>query len=109
MRKSEFYREAETDGSGPLAGIRVIELTTTWAGPMCGCLLADMGADVIKVEHPQGEVARRAPPADGAPLGASRRRHLRPAKRDVKGCVQKEPEGGGGSSSSEGWSEARCA
>jgi formyl-CoA transferase len=63
MRKSEFYREAETDGSGPLAGIRVIELTTTWAGPMCGCLLADMGADVIKVEHPQGEVARRAPPA----------------------------------------------
>ena len=29
---------------------------------MCACLLADMGADVIKVEHPQGEVARRLPP-----------------------------------------------
>jgi len=29
---------------------------------MCGCLLADFGADVIKVEHPEGEIARRAPP-----------------------------------------------
>jgi crotonobetainyl-CoA:carnitine CoA-transferase CaiB-like acyl-CoA transferase len=49
-------------GSGPLAGVRVVETTTTWAGPMCGCLLADYGADVIKVEHPEGEIARRSPP-----------------------------------------------
>src|SRR5262249_31805533 len=40
----------------------VIEATTTWAGPMCGCLLADLGADVIKLELPGGEVARRLPP-----------------------------------------------
>ena len=62
MEKSEFFKDARSDSIGPLAGLRVLEATTTWAGPMCGCLLADMGADVIKVEHPTGEVARRLPP-----------------------------------------------
>jgi formyl-CoA transferase len=62
MRKSEFYREARSDTAGPLAGLRVVEATTTWAGPMCGCLLADFGADVIKVEHPRGEVTRSLQP-----------------------------------------------
>jgi formyl-CoA transferase len=63
VRKSEFYREARRDLTGPLAGVRVLETTTTWAGPMCGCLLADFGAEVIKIEPPDGEVARRLPPA----------------------------------------------
>ena len=62
MEKSEFYRDARRDLTGPLAGVRVVELTTTWAGPMCGCMLADFGADVIKLEHPEGEIARRSPP-----------------------------------------------
>ena len=62
MDKAEFYREARRNGPGPLAGVRVLEATTTWAGPMCGCLLADFGADVVKVEHPAGEVSRRSPP-----------------------------------------------
>ncbi|MBK7661568.1 MAG: CoA transferase [Betaproteobacteria bacterium] len=44
---------------GPLAGIRVIELAQIMAGPSCGLLLADMGADVIKVERlPGGDVSR---------------------------------------------------
>ncbi len=62
MRKSDFYREARSDLRGPLHDLRVVEATTTWAGPMCGCMLADFGADVIKVEHPAGEVARHVPP-----------------------------------------------
>lgn len=62
MDKTGFYRDAIPDSTGPLAGIRVVEATTTWAGPMCGCLLADFGADVIKVEDPRGEIGRRSPP-----------------------------------------------
>ena len=46
----------------PLAGIRVIELANFIAGPLCGTLLADMGADVIKVEPPQGDMGRATPP-----------------------------------------------
>ena len=39
---------------GPLEGVRVLEVCQVMAGPFCGCLLADMGADVIKVENPDG-------------------------------------------------------
>jgi formyl-CoA transferase len=62
MDRHDFFREARADLPGPLAGLRVLEATTTWAGPMCGCVLADFGADVVKVEHPGGEIARRSPP-----------------------------------------------
>jgi crotonobetainyl-CoA:carnitine CoA-transferase CaiB-like acyl-CoA transferase len=46
----------------PLAGIRVIELANFIAGPLAGTLLADMGADVIKIEPPKGDMARATPP-----------------------------------------------
>jgi formyl-CoA transferase len=62
MKKDDFWREARRDIPGPLGGLRVLEATTSWAGPMCACMLADLGADVIKVEEPGGEVTRRLPP-----------------------------------------------
>ena len=38
----------------PLAGVRVIEVGQALAGPLAGAIMADMGADVIKVEKPDG-------------------------------------------------------
>jgi len=48
--------------SEALAGLRVIEICNVAAGPFCGMLLADMGADVIKIEHPEGGDTLRAWP-----------------------------------------------
>jgi crotonobetainyl-CoA:carnitine CoA-transferase CaiB-like acyl-CoA transferase len=54
--------------SGPLAGIRVVDMTIWMAGAVSGMLLADLGADVVKVEGPNGDPTRAhtAPTAGGA-------------------------------------------
>jgi crotonobetainyl-CoA:carnitine CoA-transferase CaiB-like acyl-CoA transferase len=45
--------------SGPLSGIKIIDLSGVISGPVATVLLADQGADVIKVEAPQGDIVRR--------------------------------------------------
>ncbi|GAB2479079.1 CoA transferase [Comamonas humi] len=48
--------------SAPLAGIRIIEVGHMLAGPYCGLMLADMGAEVIKIETPEGDIGRTVSP-----------------------------------------------
>ena len=45
-------------GKGPLKGLRVVELGMLFAGPLVATNLADLGAEVIKIEHPKGDVVR---------------------------------------------------
>jgi crotonobetainyl-CoA:carnitine CoA-transferase CaiB-like acyl-CoA transferase len=63
MKKEEFYREAIRNSRGPLEGIKVLEATTTQAGPVAGAILVDLGAVSIKIDAPvTGELGRHIPP-----------------------------------------------
>ena len=63
MRKEEFYRDAIPGSLGPLEGVKVLEATTTQAGPIVGTILADLGADVIKCDQPGfGDIVRHGHP-----------------------------------------------
>jgi len=84
--------------SGPLAGIKVLEFGQIAAGPFAGSLLADLGADVVKVERPDGgDDMRRWPPLNEGPRGerysenfASINRNKRSITVDLKDVQQVE-------------------
>jgi len=56
--------------AGPLTGVRIIDLTSVMMGPYATMLLGDYGADVIKVESPDGDVMRHAAPMKHPRMGA---------------------------------------
>jgi crotonobetainyl-CoA:carnitine CoA-transferase CaiB-like acyl-CoA transferase len=69
-----------------LKGVRLLELSTVVMGPMAGQILADLGAEVIKVEPIEGDVARSAPPQSGdlSALFANNNRNKRVVAIDLK-------------------------
>ena len=75
----------------PLSGVKVVEFCQVLAGPYCGMLLADMGAEVIKVEPPEGDMMRQWPPiSDGFSENfASINRNKRSVVLDLKNPAHK--------------------
>ena len=61
INQHEMNDNDESGATLPLAGLRVIEFTHMVMGPTCGMILADLGAEVIKIEPPEGDKTRKLP------------------------------------------------
>jgi crotonobetainyl-CoA:carnitine CoA-transferase CaiB-like acyl-CoA transferase len=57
--------------AGPLSGIRILDLSTVIAGPYATQVLGDMGAEILKIEPPQGDIMRAPGPGRSAGMGAT--------------------------------------
>jgi crotonobetainyl-CoA:carnitine CoA-transferase CaiB-like acyl-CoA transferase len=74
--------------AGPLAGLRVLEFGQIAAGPFCAMLLADLGADVVKVEKPEGgDDMRRWPPLVDGPDGGRYSENFASVNRNKRSLV----------------------
>ena len=72
----------------PLRGVRVVELTHVAAGPFAGMLLADLGADVVKLEPPTGDQMRSWPPiAEDAETGEQFSHNFASVMTATAGCL----------------------
>ena len=82
----------ETSAEGPLAGIRVLDLTSVVVGPTATLTLAQQGAEVIKLEPPEGDLLRKLGGAARSPGMAPKFLHFNRGKRSIVVDL-KSPEG----------------
>lgn len=87
MSKPEQDKAVAPQASGPLAGVKVIDITSVLMGPFASQTLGDLGADVIKVEPPHGDLVREIGPArhdDMGPIFLNANRNKRSVVLNLK-------------------------